>query len=290
MKVSQALIILSLLVVSGHSLASIKGKNVIYGLDNRIDPYASKDSVMVELSRSTAAMIDDSKLTTANGQVTLTGRFLRDKGICQDQHFSNQLTVASCSGFIISDKYLVTAGHCIRNQNDCDTYKWVFDYKLDHADQTSITVPESSVYSCKKIISTTLDYTNNNDYALIELDRSVTDRRPLSFRRSGKIEKDTPIAVIGHPTGLPTKIADGATVRSLQGQYFTANLDTFSGNSGSAVLNMITHEVEGILVRGDTDYVYDAAKGCQVSKVCSDIGCRGEDATYITNVPGISGL
>lgn len=61
-----------------------------------------------------------------------------------------------------------------------------------------------------------------------------------------------------------------------------ANLDTYGGNSGSAVFNDRTGEVEGILVRGEVDYTYKG--NCMVSNVCTDSGCRGEDVTYISEV------
>ena len=37
--------------------------------------------------------------------------------------------------------------------------------------------------------------------------------------------------------------------------WFMANLDSFEGNSGSAVFNELTGEVEGILVRGKPDSI-----------------------------------
>jgi V8-like Glu-specific endopeptidase len=188
---------------------------------------------------------------------------------------------------LVSENRLVTAGHCIKNEADCSSYKWVFDFKVDHADQGKVNVAESSVYSCKKIISRKLDSNSKDDYAFIELDRVVTDRSPLKVRTSGKIAKGDALVVIGHPTGLPTKISDGANVRNLSSKFFTANLDTYGGNSGSAVFNVETEEVEGILVRGETDYVYDSALGCQVSNVCATDACRGEDVTYIKNVEGL---
>src|SRR5690606_3208625 len=140
-------------------------------------------------------------------------------------------------------------------------------------------------YSCAKIINRSLNGATQDDWALLQLDRKVTDRSPLTYRTSGKPNVQDPLVVIGHPTGVPTKIADGANVRSLKGTYFVANLDTFGGNSGSAVFNAETGVVEGILVRGTTDYVYDREQKCQVSNVCTNSGCRGEDVTYITNIP-----
>ena len=124
-----------------------------------------------------------------------------------------------------------------------------------------------------------------DDFALIRLKRKVTDRRILDYRRNGQITRGTKLVVIGHPTGLPTKIADGASVRSLSRMHFTADLDTYGGNSGSAVFNAETGVVEGILVRGATDYVYNSSQGCSESNILGQNAGRGEDVTYITNIP-----
>ena len=59
-----------------------------------------------------------------------------------------------------------------------------------------------------------------------------------------------------------------------------ANLDTYGGNSGSPVFNAQNNKVEGILVRGETDFVSNGQ--CNVSLVCPSTGCRGEDVTRAT--------
>lgn len=286
MKIS-ALLILGC-IVSGQVLATANQVDVIYGEDNRKDVYDSPNASFIEMAKSTAAMISGTNLKTIlNGEVEITGSTLQARGICAQERFSQQISAANCSGFLVADNKLVTAGHCIKNEADCKSYKWVFDYKVESAEQGKVNVPASSVYSCKKIISRKLDATSKDDYAFIELDRAVSDRQPVKLRKTGKIAKGDALVVIGHPTGLPTKISDGANVRNLQGKFFVANLDTYGGNSGSAVFNVETEEVEGILVRGETDYVYNSALGCQVSNVCPSDGCRGEDVTYITNVEGL---
>jgi len=291
MKLTKSLIALTAIVLTAQSFASQKSIDVIYGEDNRVDVYASNNANFVELSKSTAAMIPATNLKSIlGGSVEISGKTLQQRGICAKERFSQQISAANCSGFLVGKNKLVTAGHCIKSQADCDSYKWVFDFKVDHEKQGNVTVAQSSVYSCKKIISRALNNFNKDDYALIELERSVTDRQPLKFRRSGKISAGAPLVVMGYPTGIPAKIADGANVRSLSGKFFTANLDTYGGNSGSAVFNVETEEVEGILVRGDTDYVYSSADGCQVSNRCADTGCRGEDVTYITNIPGMKNI
>ena len=197
---------------------------------------------------------------------------------------------AKCSGFLVSRNLIVTAGHCVQSLKDCTDSKWVFDFKVDPAKPETIEVPTSAVYSCKRIIERVLDEVTKNDYALIQLDRYVSDRKPLQYRSSGIISIGEDVVVIGHPDGLPTKIADGAMVRSLGPVFFVADLDSFGGNSGSAVVNHKTGEVEGILVRGEKDYVLDSSRGCWVPKRCEAKTCSGEDVTLIRNIKSLQNL
>ena len=288
MKMTLKLIPVSIFLFCGSLMAGSQQVDVIYGEDNRKDVFESTNPSFIELSKSTAAMIKGSNLKIlTNNEISITASTLQQRGICSKERFSQQISAANCSGFLVAEDKLVTAGHCIRSEADCMNFKWVFDYRVDFSEQSSVNVPKTSVYSCKKIISRSLDSVTKDDYAFIELDRKVLDRQPLKVRKGGKIEKGASLVVIGHPTGLPTKIADGANVRSLQGKFFVANLDTYGGNSGSAVFNVETEEVEGILVRGETDYVLNSTLGCQVSNVCPADGCRGEDVTYIGNVSGL---
>jgi V8-like Glu-specific endopeptidase len=267
---------------------------VIYGDDNRVDLDQYPDRAIVELGRSTAAMISPQQLAPVRGKPwsEVKGKSLQSQGICPDERFARQITGARCSGFLVAADVLVTAGHCATSESDCQDYVWVFDYKssstrntddLEDIKRSTIRVPNSSIYKCKEIISQALDSVSMLDYAVIRLERPVTDRTPLTVRKSGQIEVQTPVVVIGHPSGLPTKVADHAVVRSNDRQnYFVTNLDTYGGNSGSAVFNQNTLEVEGILVRGERDYVYDSEKNCRVSNVCAESSCRGEDVTRIT--------
>ena len=145
-----------------------------------------------------------------------------------------------------------------------------------------LTVMTKDVYGCQKLLGRE-QVNDGADWALIKLDRPVTGHAALKLNLTGVITNKTPIVVIGHPAGLPTKIAGGSEVRDAsKNGYFTANLDTYGGNSGSAVFNAKSGLIEGILVRGENDYVYRG--GCRVSQVCTDNGCRGEDVTKISAV------
>ena len=152
-------------------------------------------------------------------------------------------------------------------------------------------LPEKNVYHCKEIVERKLNEHPEvrSDFAIIRLDRAVVGRDVLKVRTEGKIEDGSELVIIGHPSGLPTIIADGANVRDNDAHYFfSANLDSFGGNSGSAVFNRETGLVEGILVRGERDYILDKEKKCYHVNKCSDDECRGEDVSRITAINTIA--
>lgn len=282
--------LLMLICLFGLSTAFAQSNNsVIYGEDDRVDVINSTNSLHVELALSTAAMINTSSLISKDdGQVEISAGSFQDRiNVCSDERFAAQQSAANCSGFLVGDDLLVTAGHCMRKESDCQRKSWVFDYRISHEGQTEHTVNSSSVYQCAEIIDSVVGG-NRDDYALIRLDRVVTDRLPLRYRRDGEVIEGDSLVVIGHPSGIPTKIADGAEVKSTNDIYFQANLDTYGGNSGSAVFNSITGIVEGILVRGMTDYVFE--NGCRVSNLLGNDNGSYEEVTKITNIPALMSL
>jgi V8-like Glu-specific endopeptidase len=98
----------------------------------------------------------------------------------------------------------------------------------------------------------------------------------------GMASADQEVFVIGHPVGLPLKYAGNAKITdNSPSTYFSANLDTFGGNSGSPVFSMVDgkHIVEGILVRGETDFV--EVNGCTRSQVYPTTGQMGENCTRV---------
>lgn len=274
-------------LISASLMAQVVNNSpkVVYGNDDRHAATIADGNLLLKMSNSTAAMISWSKMKISGDKVDMSHNptLAEDDyfNICPTERFANEVNPANCSGFLIGDDILVTAGHCIRSQSDCDNNAWVFDF----TDSNKKLSKSKSVYKCQKILASVQNsYSDKNDFSVLKLDRS-TGRDFLEMRSEGAVSNSADLFVVGHPSGLPQKIAGGATVRSnITDKYFKANLDTFGGNSGSPVIDVKSGKIEGILVRGERDYVYDSAQGCNVVYQCEDDGCRGEDVTRITNV------
>lgn len=254
---------------------------VIYGDDNRLDLFQVPNPKLHQLSRSTVALVSSNKLTLNDvGEYEFHSAVYGERyGLCADEAFFNQPNGAFCSGFLVKEDVIVTAGHCIRHQSECESTKFVFDYGYYRADQQLENFQQDQVFSCKEIIHS-FQQAGDADYAVIKLDRPVPSRTPLDLAMKEELKTGDDVFVIGHPAGLPTKYAPEAQVRKFEKSYFIASLDTYGGNSGSAVFNSNTNKVEGILVRGEMDFVFDRA-GCRRSKRCKQNSCRGEDVTNI---------
>lgn len=255
--------------------------DVIYGDDNRRDLYQVEDPAQLLLAHATVGLVNTRDLTKNGATYSLKTRQYGDSyNLCKTEPFREQRTGAFCSGFLVAPDIIVTAGHCIRTQSSCESTSFIFDFAIFDKNQSTPTeISQNNVYHCKDVIQSQVNG-GGSDFAVIRIDRPVVNRTPVDVRRSGAVVPGTALTVIGHPAGLPTKVAGGASVRHLATGYFVANLDTYGGNSGSAVFNTATGTVEGILVRGELDFIYK--NGCRMSNVCTDDGCRGEDVTDIT--------
>jgi Trypsin-like peptidase domain len=255
-----------------------KKQSVIYGVDDRQDLYEVKNERFLESANSVVALFrsyDTSDRGDGTSELSLVN-FGEARDLCASERFREQPAGASCSGFLVAPKIIATTSHCI-NVSNVQNERFVFGFKMNAPGDPTTRIDNSEIYRGSRIIGGELT-ANGPDWALVELDRPVENHPPVKIRSKGKIEDRAPVYVIGHPCGLPMKFSSGANVRDNESNtIFVANLDSFGGNPGSPVFNSETHEVEGVVSRGEADFVPN--DNCYVSLICPTSGCRGFDCT-----------
>ena len=166
---------------------------VIYGVDNRYEVLDYPKKKFQRFARSTAAQISKEFLQKKGEIFFLKAKKLFENGVCKGERFSEQPSPANCSGFLIGEDLLVTAGHCVQSEEDCFDYRWVFGFKKNSSNQVVKEFSSENVFSCQKVLIAKYDPLEKIDYALIKLDRPVLMRKPLEFRKKGKIQNNSDI-------------------------------------------------------------------------------------------------
>jgi hypothetical protein len=284
------------LVTAAHTLS-----RAIYGLDSRADWYQLPAAGGVEpLARATVALFDADKIEAkGDGTVHIKAKSYQETwNLCTTPkvRFAKQPTAAFCSGVLVRPDLVLTAGHCVREVSHLEALpasvaetKFIFGYAMRSADADPLTVPAANVFTGKQHVGgerDPLDAPQRHDWALVRLDRSVPAAlaAPVTDWQTSPVTKGQSLFVIGFPAGLPLKYADRAAVRDdSNSAWFTANLDTFGGNSGSAVYDQTTRKLAGILVRGEVDY-NETPTGCRLVNLCPDTGCSGETISRLDQV------
>lgn len=280
---------------------------MVFETDKRKDMHEIANPHLVKLARSVFTFIPKEKLAKrSDGHYEFKQKLsLRELiNLCPEEKFANQISVGTrCTGFLIGGQKALTAGHCVSSpviKDFCSKYYLIFDYHTDAAGNPPLSLPADSVVECRKIAKLVFDPTSEeDDYAVLELNRSLRGREPLKIRSGGKIKDASEIVMIGYPRGTTEKVSFGGKVGlNTKPTAFATNLDCFRGNSGSPVLNAVTLEVEGIFVRGqgtvpgdetDPELIGDFVKqpkSCTKTLICKQAdGCDATmEALRITRV------
>ena len=272
-----------------HSVSlEVRQDQVIYGEDTRRDLYEVDDPELERLARrSIMAMFSENALqANDDGSITVRGNTLGSRyGLCEDQRYRDQPAASSCSATLVDDDLIVTAGHCIETQDECESKRFVLGYAMNSEDELA-SLTSDQVFSCRQLVLSV--NTNSLDYAFVRLDRAVNPMfaEPAPVTQSVEpLAQDEPIVMMGFPSGLPLKIDGGGFVNDPRADvspltYFRATVDAFGGNSGSGVFNESGEQV-GILVRGETDYI-PSQLGCTVVNELNLDRGPGEEAEELT--------
>ncbi|MGX7004886.1 trypsin-like serine peptidase [Caballeronia sp. KNU42] len=255
----------------------------IYGTDRRKDFYEIRDIKQMAAANSVAILVKSDHYKEEASTLEVFGRRLGEElGLCSDQQYFAQPVVGYCTSFVIGPDTIATAGHCVPAKEEMANVRIVFGFREQSNGAViglSQTIFKEDVYIPTTVVARAQE-PNGADYAVIKVDRPITNHAPLVLSVDKDIAVGDEVYVIGFPSGLPMKLADNAFVRSVSTRgYFVSNLDVFGGNSGSPVFIAGSETVAGILVRGGTDYV--AKDKCNVAYVCPSgfSGCQGEDST-----------
>lgn len=284
-------LILAAAFFSLSSIASVQGPQVVYGTDDRKDFYEVNDQLILDQMESTATFTLRGLINPLSGGNFSVAELPVGKSLnlCPGTKFEDQPSIGACSATLVSPKHLLTAGHCMPDQKRCEEIYLLFGFHNYKAGEYLKVAPAKDIYRCKKLLVRNQD--DNLDFALIELDREVTDRKPVVLGHDEKVVRGQTVRLIGYPDGIPSKVVSGAKVRSSLAQKFVSNVDAFKGNSGSAIFSEASNKMVGVLFKGNIDYIYNNRRDCRELNVCKDNDCRGEDASHIASIwPYIKGF
>lgn len=274
-------------------------QEIIAGEDDRLDYYKVNDAVKKIADATVILTGKDSVVQQSDGSFELqvqpfrrqnpsTGQLLPP---CSGERFSNQHTGGWCSGFMVGEDIIVTAGHCGETEEEIKSTAYIFGFRVGDSDDPGTTkFSVDQVYFGKELIAH--DLSSAGDFAIVRVDRKITATNavPVKVRSSGSADIGDNVGVVGYPSGLPVKIAFGAEtqVRRKNDPWLVCNLDTYGGNSGSPVFNADGTIVEGILVRGARDYNINDTDQCFVSNVVAN--SQGSEAvmkseTFVDKIP-----
>ncbi len=210
----------------------------------------------------------------------------REELLCEEEPLRN-MTVSlgnNCTAFLISENQVMTAGHCVymmagTTPNSgmserllCERMNFVFGVRKARVIDGGFEVLKSNHYKCGRIEKVAARE-DGLDFAVIRLDRPVKNRTIFTLGNEEEMREGDDVFMLGHPRGGALSYASGSITSGYGDFKLKTNLDAFSGNSGSPVMNYSTNEVIGILTKGLDDFRPVSGRSCQKF-------ARYDDSTY----------
>jgi hypothetical protein len=279
--------------------------SVIYGGDGRTDLYLVNDPRLKRAAQSIALVIDTQRdlKQKENHQLLYFYQNGARHQLCSQERFYHQPVTGHCTAVLIAPDRVLTSKHCVSDLQQCRRTGFVFDYAVNSKSEEEVKnllptinpLNPARISYCQAIISKGSEMVEvndqNRDFIIVTISPKQLSRPtlPLSAQKAPLSPKQ-PLALLGHPLGLPLKIAADTKVKifSSTTPSFIVESDSFEGNSGSALIDLQQGTLVGMLSGGERDFTEKQLPGgerCFASRRCypgSD--CKGEVAIKVDTI------
>jgi acetyl esterase/lipase/V8-like Glu-specific endopeptidase len=218
-------------------------------------------------ARSVAIMIDN----PGPGTLDLSGTApmaTHDDKLESGYPYASQPRLAKQTAFLVARDKVMTAGHA--GLKDLEKAAFIFDYWWDSGKKQlrKSTYKPAEIYRCKAVLMHQND--KHGDYALLQLNRPVMGRKPLTLLAVGGAAKlDMKVAtMISAPDGTPLKLTAKGEIHGTPptpksqnldlSRFFFHTLDNSGGSSGAPIFDAATGQVIGIHSGGDDNFTTKA--------------------------------
>ena len=269
--------------IYGSDTRADVGERVLFNIEKNKDATQTQKRFLKN-ARASCILVHTNFISQRDdGDYDLSSRVYGEaNNTCSSEKFHNNPVVGFCSGISVkesSDMYKVySAGHCTKDIQP-ENIAFIYNFRQQLDGSFPSVIKKGNVCFAKKIYLKEF-ISGAQDYTVFEM------KGPLPFTLSSndidiksEMKKDQKVYVIGYPCGLPQISDVGKILLNDEPTHFTTNLNTFHGNSGSGVFDGETDKLIGLLVRGDTDFVFNDQLKCNVAKICDSEAkdCTGED-------------
>ena len=254
--------------------------------DDRHDPFTSPalPAALQRHAARTCYLIGATAIASRRGgRVRLhQNNYGTANSLCADEPFRDQPVVIERHGTAPGDfgytGYLVSPDTVLTCWHGWEYFSGraqvaIFGYALRAGATDATELPASQVlsvaaYPAGRPPPATERGSCSGDWVTLRLEHPVTHLAGLAPPRLESPRPGRAVYTLGHPLGLPLKLATGGVVLGASSGTFRTSLDTFAGNSGSPVFDADSHALVGLVVegqKGQDDFEPAPARRCYVT-------------------------